>query len=173
MSNNRMFKKELTEKVYENCDGVTKTDVAIVVSETLKALGDTLVDTDKDIVIPGFGIFRKREVKGRQGVDFNGVAINIPAYEQVNFKASEALKKRLKGSEKEVNRMKAPTFIPNARPNKIESVRISVYDDCYKLLAKMTRGTDVVVGEYQSHRVAEKAAKRYSKKNNVPIKLDE
>lgn len=84
-----MNKKELVRELSEK-SGLTQKDA----EQVLNAFIDTVVESEEDIKIVGFGTFTWRERAGRTGRNPQDPEkeITIPASRNIAFKASKTLK---------------------------------------------------------------------------------
>ncbi len=91
-----MGKTELVAEVAKRA-GVSKVEAGRVVNAVLEAITDA-VQKGENVTITGFGTFRVRERKAREGRNpRTGQKINIPATRTVSFAVGSQLAKAVKG----------------------------------------------------------------------------
>lgn len=87
-----MNKEGLIKSVYENVNGATKKDVAVVVDEIFDVIKNTIAANEK-VNIAGFGAFEVVERAARTGRNpKTGETIELAASKAPKFKAAKALK---------------------------------------------------------------------------------
>jgi DNA-binding protein HU-beta len=85
-------RKEMTECVATEVEGITRKQAADAVDCIFKFLSEALARGER-IQVPGFGTFNLSERKARQGRNpTTGEAISIPASRSVRFKPGKELR---------------------------------------------------------------------------------
>lgn len=93
---NRVHKNDLIKEVASRVDisedakGICKE----VINETLETIADLLVD-GKEVALPNIGVLKTKAQAARNGTDFSGNKIVIPARRRVSFTTAKSLKDRL------------------------------------------------------------------------------
>jgi DNA-binding protein HU-beta len=91
-----MNKTEFVDAVAKKAE-ITKTEAHKVITAVLDTITETLAKEDK-IVLTGFGTFRVRETKARNGINpQTKEKIVIPASKRPTFSAGAVLKKAVEG----------------------------------------------------------------------------
>jgi integration host factor subunit beta len=87
-----MTKAELIDNVARKVDGLTRSQVDVLVSTVFTSIKDALADGDK-VEIRGFGSFRLRHRAAREGRNpKSGEVVRVPAKMVPFFKAGKELK---------------------------------------------------------------------------------
>lgn len=90
-----MSKAELLDTIAKANEELTKKQVSQVVDAVFETIGNA-VKKDGQFAYPGFGTFKVRKRKARQGRNpQTGESIKIKASKTVGFKPAKALKDRL------------------------------------------------------------------------------
>lgn len=91
---NSMNKKQLVDEIADKTK-ISKGNVEQVVNALIGIIGDELAENRK-VQIMGFGTFKVRERKAREGKNLrSGEKIYIPAVKVATFKAGKALKEKI------------------------------------------------------------------------------
>ena len=89
-----LFIDEVTTKANETIE-ITKKDTETMVNTVIDTIGEILQRGD-NLVIPGFGSFKVRDVKARKGRNIaTGEVIKIPAHKKVKFSAGKELNEKI------------------------------------------------------------------------------
>ena len=92
-----MTKAELVDKLADKVAGITKKEAEIIVNTVFDSIKDALASKDK-VEVRGFGIFKLRSRKGRDGRNpKTGTPVSVPAKLVPFFKAGKELKELVDG----------------------------------------------------------------------------
>ncbi len=92
-----MTKAELVDKIAEKKPGLTRKQVEVVVNTVLDSIKDALSRDDK-VEIRGFGSFRVRERRAKEGRNpKTGETVSVPPKKVPFFKAGKELREMVDG----------------------------------------------------------------------------
>jgi len=93
-----MTKAELVDKLSDKETGLTKKQIEVIVNVIFDSIKDALASKDK-VEVRGFGSFRVRSRKGRNGRNpKTGTPVTVPAKSVPFFKTGKELKELVDGN---------------------------------------------------------------------------